>query len=404
METLSDTPITVISGARQVGKSTLMQQLIQERDVRIVNLDDLADRSAAAADPDGFAAQYTQGLLAIDEIQRVPELLTSLKASVDRDRRPGRFIVTGSADLLSLRGSQDSLAGRAQTIPLEGFSRDELLGRVADFASFTWFLRPGDTPRDIPGITRRTYLEMAITPTFPELRNRAGRAQDRWLSSYTDRLLTKDSTDITGIQYPDRLETLLSVIAARNAGEFVASRVGREIDVPARSLPAYVQALRSVFLIRVIPGWSNNVANRAVTTPKIALTDTGLAAHLAGVDVDGTERAVSSALTGGLVGGFVVGEIAKQRAWSSTATRMFHYRDDHGREVDIILEDRRRDIVGIEVKATSSPCTADFAGLRYLRDRLGDRFVAGIVLHTGERAVPFGERLWALPIASLWEN
>lgn len=403
-ETLTDTPITVISGARQVGKSTLVRQLIQDRPSRSVNFDEVADRDAARADPDGFVAQFPQGILAIDEIQRVPDLVTSLKASVDRDRRPGRFIITGSADLLSLKGAQDSLAGRAQTIPLEGFSRDELIGRTADFASFAWSLPAGGATPDIPDITRRDYLETVVTPTFPELRDRADRARDRWLSGYTERLLSKDTTDIEGIQYPDRLESLLTVLAARNAGEFVATRVGREIDVPPRSLPAYVRALRTVFLIRVIPGWSNNVANRAVSTPKIALTDTGLAAHLAGVDVDGMERAVSSALTGGLVEGFVVGELAKQRTWSAKATRMSHYRDDHGREVDIILEDRRRDVVGIEVKATTSPRATDFAGLQYLRDRLTDRFVAGIVLHTGERAIPFGDRLWALPLATLWHH
>ncbi|MGO1543387.1 MAG: ATP-binding protein [Gulosibacter sp.] len=403
-ETLTDTPITVISGARQVGKSTLMHQLIRNRDAKVVNLDDLADRSAAAADPDGFAAQYPQGLLAIDEIQRVPELMTSIKASVDRDRRPGRFIVTGSADLLSLRGAQESLAGRAETIPLEGFSQDELIGRTADFASFAWSLLSANVPSDHTDITRREYLELAIAPAFPEARNRSGRSRDRWLSSYTERLLTKDSTDITGIQYPDRLETLLNVIAARNSSEFVAARISREIDVPSRSIPAYLQALRSVFLIRVIPGWSNNIANRAVSTPKISLTDTGLAAHLAGIDVDGLETAVSSPLTGGLVEGFVVGELAKQRAWSARSIRMFHYRDDHSREVDIILEDRRRDIVGIEVKASSSPRIGDFKGLEYLRERLGERFVAGIVLHTGQRSLPFGDRLWALPISTLWEH
>ncbi|QIM16780.1 ATP-binding protein [Leucobacter insecticola] len=403
-KTLDDTPITVISGARQVGKSTLMQQLVQGRETRLVNLDNFGDRSAAQADPDGFASQYPQGLLAIDEIQRVPELLTSLKASVDRDRRPGRFIVTGSADLLSLRGAQESLAGRAETIPLEGFSRDELSGRIADFAAFAWALPSSEMPADRRGISRREYLEMAATPAFPEARLRLGRSRDRWLSGYVDRLLSKDAGEATGIQYPDRLATLLSLLAARNSGEFVASHVGRELDIPARSIPAYLEALRSLFFVRVTPGWSNNIARRAVSKPKVSLTDTGLAAHLSEVDVDGLEKAVSSSLTGGLVEGFVIGELEKQRSWSTKKTRMFHYRDDHGREIDIVLEDRRRDIVGIEVKASSSPRSEDFKGLRYMRDKLGERFVAGIVLHTGERSLPFGDRLWALPISTLWDH
>lgn len=354
------------------------------------------------ADPDAFAAQHPQGLLAIDEVQRVPALLTSIKASVDRDRRPGRFIVTGSADLLSLRGSQESLAGRAQTIMLDGFSRDELIGRSADFASFAWSLPETGVPADLEEHTRRDYLEFATMPAFPELVGRGGRARDRWLKNYTERVLSKDTGDVTGIQHLDRLDPLLRLLAARNAGEFVAARVARELDIPERSLPAYLRALEAVFLVRVIPAWSKNLAGRSISKPKVVVADTGLAAHLAGVDVDGLERAVSSALTGGLVEGFVVGELAKQRTWSATATQLSHFRDDRGREVDIVLENRRRGVVGVEVKASSSPRGDDFVGLAYLRDALGDRFVSGIVLHTGVRSQSFGDRLWALPLSALW--
>ena len=403
-ETLADTPVTVITGARQVGKSTLMQQLIADKNARVVNLDRLAERQAAQEDPDGFAAQFPQGTLAIDEVQRVPELLTSIKAAVDADRRPGRLIVTGSADLLSLRGAQESLAGRAQTIHLEAFSQDELRGQSADFAAFAWSLSIVGTPVDRVGYTRRDYLDLAMTPAFPELRSATESARSRWLTNYVDRVLSKDSTDITGIQYPDRLETLLNLIAAKNAGEFVAANVGREIDIPARSVPTYMRALRSIYLIRVLSGWSNNVANRAVSIPKVCVADTGLAAHLAEVDADGLEVEVSSTVTGGLLEGFVVGELSKQAAWTSKPTRMFHYRDDHKREVDIVLEDRRRNVVGIEVKATTSPGKSAFRGLEYLRNRAGNRFIAGIVLHTGQRSVPFGDRLWALPMATIWDH
>ena len=403
-ETLADTPITVISGARQVGKTTLMQQLVAGRDARMVNLDDTIDREAAEADPDGFAAQYPQGLLAVDEVQRVPALLTAMKAAVDRGRRPGRFIVTGSADLLSLRGAQESLAGRAQTIPLEGLSRDEISGRSADFASFAWSLPTAGTTKDRSDLSRRDYLEILTAPGFPEIVDRSARQRERWLANYTQRVLSKDSSDITGIQHPDRLEPLLSVIAARNAGEFVAARVGRELDIPERSIPTYLRALESVFLVRSAPGWTKNIASGAVSRPKVAVADTGLAAYLAGVEVDGLEREISSTLTGGLVEGFVIGELVKQRAWSAKAARISHFRDRRGHEVDIILEDRRRDVVGIEVKAASTPRGPDFEGLVYLRDLLGDRFIAGVVLHTGTAARPFGDRLWALPISTLWDH
>ncbi|UFU02847.1 ATP-binding protein [Ruania suaedae] len=402
-ETLADTPVTVISGARQVGKSTLMQQLISGRNARTINLDLAVDRAAAERDPDGFAMQYPDGLLAIDEIQRVPALLTSLKAAVDQDRRPGRFIVTGSADLLSLRGAQESLAGRAQTIPLEGLSRGEVAGRVEDFAAYAWRL-PTEVPADRPAYTRRDYLEIATAPSFPELREAPARARGRWMENYADRVLSKDTTDVSGISYVDRLGPLLDVLAARNGSEFVAARVAREVDIPERSVPAYLRAMQSVYLIRVVPGWSNNRAARAVRAPKVYLSDTGLAAHLAGVDVEGLEREVSSTLTGGFVEGFVVGELVKQRAWSQKSYSLSHYRDNHGREVDIVLEDRRREVVGVEVKSAATVGAGDFRGLELLRDKVGQRFVAGVVLYTGTRAVPFGGRLWALPLATLWEH
>lgn len=403
-ETLADTPITVISGARQVGKSTLMEQLLRGRNARMINLDIAVDRAAAERDPDGFAAQYQQGILAIDEIQRVPALLTSLKAEVDQSRRPGRFIVTGSADLLTVSGARESLAGRAQTIPLDGLSRGEINGTVEDFAAFAWALPSTGVPTDQVGYTRRDYLEIATTTAFPALRNTSERSRARWLTNYADRVLSKDTSDITGIAHPDRLVPLLDILAARNAGELVAARLARDVDIPERSIPNYLRALRSVYLVRVIPGWSNNVARRAVRASKVSLSDTGLAAHLVGVDVDGLERDVSSTLTGGLVEGFVVGELAKQRSWSQKPHLLSHYRDNHGREVDVVLEDRRREIVGVEVKSASTVRTSDFRGLELLRAKAGERFVAGIVLYTGARAMPFGDRLWALPIAALWEH
>lgn len=403
-ETLVDTPITVISGARQVGKSTLMAQLVAGRNARIVSLDDTADRIAAERDPDTFVGQYPDGILAIDEAQRVPALMTALKANTDRDRRPGRFIVTGSADLLSLRGSQESLAGRAETIPLDGLSRGEILGKVEDFGAFAWTLDATGTPDDSLKFTRRDYLEIAITPTFPGMRDAPVRTRTRRLGNYVDRVLSKDTTDVTGIAHPDRLDPLLRLIAGRNSGEFVAARVGREVNIPERSIPTYLDALRAVYLVRITAGWSNNVANRAVSTPKVSLNDTGLAAYLAGVNADGLEHDVSATLAGGFVEGFVLGELSKQRAWSRKDYTLSHFRDNHGREVDIVLEDRRREVVGIEVKATSNPRGTDFRGLEYLRDKLGPRFKAGILLHTGVRSLPFGDRLWALPISALWTH
>ncbi|MFZ1383109.1 MAG: AAA family ATPase [Scrofimicrobium sp.] len=178
-----DTPITVISGARQVGTSTLMGQLLSGRDARVVNLDNLADREAAKRDPDTFVAQYSEGLLAIDEVQRVPELMTALKANVDRDRSPGRFLITGSADLMTLRGSQESLPGRAETILLDGLSQGEIAGKKEDFARFAWNLTGRDTPDGQSQYSRRDYLELTVTPSFPGMRDGTLRTRSRRLGS-----------------------------------------------------------------------------------------------------------------------------------------------------------------------------------------------------------------------------
>lgn len=157
-------------------------------------------------------------------------------------------------------------------------------------------------------------------------------------------------------------------------------------------------------MIRTVPGWSNNVAKRAVTIPKVSVSDTGLAAYLAGVDADGLEHDVSATLAGGFIEGFVLVELSKQLAWSTQDLKLTHFRDNHGHEVDIILENRRREVVGIEVKTTSSPRSNDFKGLDFLRGKLGERFKAGVLLHTGTRSLPFGDRVWALPTSKLWDH
>ncbi|HWV49564.1 MAG TPA: ATP-binding protein [Microbacterium sp.] len=404
METLDSSPITVISGARQVGKSTLMQQLVRDRPARTVSLDSAVDRAAARRDPDAFAAQFPDGTLAIDEVQRAPELLIAIKQATDQFRRPGRFIITGSADLLTVRGGQESLAGRAQTIALDGFSRGEIEGRVEDFADYCWSLPRGAALNDIGDLARRDYIELSIRSAFPEIHGSSARVQGRWLRNYTERVLSKDAAEVSGIQHPDRLSPLLRLLATENASEFVAAHVSRQLDIPARSVPSYLRALRDVFLVRELPAWGNNLSRRVVSKPKVSLTDPGLAAALVGADADGLERDISSTLTGGLVEGFVVSELAKQRTWSSRDFDLSHYRDSIGREVDIVLENPRREVVAIEVKATSSITGRHFRGLDFLRDEIGERFVAGIVLYTGQRALAFGDRLWALPIGTMWRH
>lgn len=401
-EILSDTPVLSVSGARQVGKTTLVSQLIKNRPARAVNLDDATSLAAAHSDPDAFVRQYPSGTLAIDEIQRAPELFRAIKGALEEDRRPGRFIITGSSNLSTLKGAEESLAGRAETLNLRGFSQGERLGAIEDFARFAWSLTQSQPLPEIPVLSRSEYFTLVATSAFPGIADADPRRQERWINAYTERVLSKDASELFGIQYPDRLTKLLNLIARSGTTEFVVAHVARELDLPERSLPSYLEALNSVFLVDILPAWGRNLRKRAVSKPKVFTQDPGLAAILAGVDAHALEEQSLSALSGGLVESFVATELLKQQTWSAKRFTLNHFRSSSGQEVDLILEDRQQSVVGIETKATMSISQKDFKGLTFLREQLGAQFQAGIVLHAGKQILPMGDRLWAMPISTLW--
>lgn len=384
---------------------------------RFVNLDNEQALSSALADPDGFARQFPQGTLVIDEVQRAPQLFRAIKGALEDERRPGRFILTGSSNLARLEGRQESLAGRAAYLQLEGLSQGERCNRQEDFANWAWQLGQASGSRATQNrkqaellsqaessaqILRVEYFERATTSVSPALLEKTLRWQQRWLDDYVQLVLTHDVADVSSIRYPDRLRPLLEVLAANNAGEISAAALSRGLDIPATSLTPYLQALEDVFLIRRLPAWSNNLLKRPVSRHKVYLRDTAMAANICGLDAAALDSDISSAITGGLLEGFVVGELAKQAGWSKVWYRMFHFRDSTGPEVDIILENHRRQVLAIEVKATTSVNKKHFRGLEYLRDRLGPQFVAGLLLHTGSQAFPYGENLYSVPISTLW--
>lgn len=407
-EILEDTPVLVISGARQVGKSTLMRKLCKElSNTRIVNLDEATIRAAAEADPDAFADQLPEGTLAIDEIQRVPQLLLSVKAALENKRRPGRFILTGSSNLDSLKGSEESLAGRAETLHLRGFSQGEILDSADDFVSFAMQITTSTTSIIAPStyeFTRKDYLTTIVRTFFPDPYLHKPQRQNRWLRGYIQRVLSKDAQNLDVVKYPERLHILLKWFAANPANELVFSHLARDLDLPGRSMPAYVKALRDVFLVDQIPPWSHNQLKRVIGRPKTVFQDTALAAHYSGIDTEGLSRNIATNLTGDLVENFVYSELAKQQGWSKIDYDIFHYRDRDGNEVDLVIEDRARNIVGIEVKATTTLSAKHFKGLRYLQAKTGQQFRCGIVIYLGKECLRFGPGLWALPLEALWNN
>lgn len=398
-EILSDTPVLTVSGARQVGKSTLVTQLLQNRSNRLLNLDNAATLQAAQTDPDGFVRQFPEGIMAIDEIQRVPELFRAIKAAVDENRRPGRFIITGSSNLMNLKGAEESLAGRAETLRLRGFSKGERAGFKEDFAANAWNPRP-QLPES--NFERGDYLRLITESSFPEIAEATRRRRDRWVQAYVERVLTKDATELYGIQHPDRLRLLLGRIASLGSSEFVAAHAGRELNIPERSVPGYLNALKDVFLVDVLPAWGTNLTRRVVSKPKVFLQDPAMAASLVGVDAESLEMRISSSFTGGLLESFVATELLKQQEWSAAPFKLFHFRDSTGKEVDLVMESRNREVVGVEVKAAVSLQGKDFSGLRHLQQLSGDKFRCGILLYAGKESLPMGPGLWAMPISTLW--
>lgn len=402
-QTLADTPITVLQGARQVGKSTLARQVLAGRDAQLLSLDSTAVYEAARSDPDGFVRQ-SSGLLGIDEVQRAPELVRAMKDAVEQDRRPGRFLITGSANLLDLPGTQESLAGRAETVVLYGLSRGELAGRREDFLDRLMAGDHAELAARPATLTRPDYLDILCTGSYPEPMQRTGRRRNAWFDNYLQRIVSRDARDVSRLAHLDRLPTLVRLLAANNAGELVKARLAAGAAIPETSLPGYLDLLETLYLIHQIPAWGNNLTGRVTGRAKVALLDTGLAARLNNVTPAAMSPGVASDVAGDLFEAFVAGEMRRQLAWSNVDASLFHFRDRDGREVDLILEDADRNVAGIEVKASSTVRSEDFRGLTFLRDKLGSRLTSGVVLYTGANALPFGDRLWALPLSALWSS
>lgn len=357
-------------------------------------------RAAARADPSGFV-ESTHGLLVIDEVQRAPELVLAIKAAVDRDRRPGRFLLTGSANLLRLRSVEDSLAGRAETIELFGFSQGEMRGVRERFIerALAGVLPIGWTSP----LTRDDYLHLACAGGYPEVVRRTVRRRGAWLNSYTNRIVGRDARDVSGLQRLGDLGVLLRLVGARNAAELNMADLAADARFPSRTLPPYLDLLESLYLIWRVPSWSTNLTKRITGRSKLVVLDSGLAAHLVNISPASMDPTRQPGPAGGLIEAFVLAELRRQLGWSADRVGIYHYRDRTGPEVDIVLEHADGRVVAVEVKATAGVRQDAFKWLARLRDRLGARFVQGIVLYAGQHALSFGDRLSAQPLSVMWE-
>src|SRR3569833_167024 len=393
-EVFSDTRVVVVNGARQVGKSTLAEVVLRHGDNGGARfLDDPVTRAAAVADPVRFVRH--DGLMLIDEVQRVPDLWVAIKHVVDRDPRPGRFLLTGSARLLALRSLPDSLPGRSETIELWPLSQGEIDGAPDGFADAAFELGADVRAAATEELQRKDYVARTARGGYPEARRRVSpQRRQRFFEGYLADLLSRDVKQVADIEKAGDMRRLVALLAAQTGGLLNVNRLAGELSITAPTVRSYIEILETVYLIRLIPAWSANATSRAVATPKVIFVDSGLAGYL-------TTGAVTDAALGGQLENFVLGELARQLTWARTPARLYHYRDRDQYEVDGVLEDNAGQIVGVEVKAAETVRADDFWGLLRLQRRLGPRFRAGIVLYCGAVTLSFGDGLTSLPISAL---
>jgi len=392
-DALSDTPVVLLNGARQTGKSTLVQAL--RPGIRYLTLDDPVVLGAAKADPFGFIAALDEPVC-LDEVQRAPELFLAIKAAVDKDRRPGRFLLTGSANVLMLPQMADSLAGRMEIIELWPLAQSELNRRGGSVIDR---LFAGDFARSYP-FDRTDFIARLVAGGYPEATQRTSeRRLGAWFDSYLATILQRDIRDLANIEGLTELPKLVRLLAVRSGSLLNFAELARSTGIPQTTLKRYMALLETLFLIRQVPAWSSHLGKRLQKSPKLFLSDYGLMAHLQGLSAP--QLTAQHGLPGGLVEAFVHAELAKHQSWATLPTQLMHYRTSTGVEADFVLENRRQELLGVEVKAAATVTGKDFNGLRHLRDTTPAQFKRGVLLYTGEQVVSFDEQMMAVPIGLL---
>ena len=398
-EALADSPVVLIHGPRQCGKTTLAQTQGRHSKYAYLSFDDDVVRGAAQTDPAGFMSDLPQRVI-LDEVQRVPALFAALKIAVDRKRVPGHFILTGSANVLLVPKLADSLAGRMQILRLHPLAQCELARHAPGFldALFAGRFKFRQSERLGGQLAQR----IAAGGYPAALARPAGRRRAAWYRDYLEALVQRDVRDLARISSLDVLPRLLALAAAQTAQLFNVTALAAPFQLSRPTIGDYVTLLERVFLLERLPPWHSNRISRLIKTPKLHLGDTGLACALLGVDA--TALVADRHLLGQILETFVFQELRRQASWHDEPLAFFHFRDKDGVEVDIVIERGARTLVGVEVKAAATVTAADFRGLRKLREAAGKRFVAGVVLYDGEVSVRFDEQLYAVALRALWET
>jgi uncharacterized protein len=397
-EALAESPVVLLHGPRQSGKTTLAQDVGRRLGYAYFTFDSDVTRAAAEADPAGFVDGLPAHVI-LDEVQRVPELFTSLKLAVDRDRRPGRFLLTGSSNVLLLPRLADSLAGRMDVLRLHPLAQCEIARRKPQFLSTLFDARFKVRPAERLGDA--LFERIAAGGYPPALARRTSRSRASWYQGYIESLVQRDVRELARISALDAMPRLLAIAASQTARLFNRSELAAPLQLSRPTVRDYVTLLERVFMLETLPPWHTNRLSRLVKTPKLHLADTGLACALLGATAAALKD--DRDLLGQLLETFVFQELRRQGTWLDDPASFFHFRDKDGYEVDIVVECGRK-LAGVEVKAGATVREADFRGLRKLRDGAGSRFAAGAILYDGGATASFGGGMFAVPIRALWET
>jgi hypothetical protein len=399
LDALADTPVVLLSGPRQAGKTTLVRQLAGSTR-RYLTLDDEVTRLAAREDPVGLIRSIDCAV--IDEIQRAPDLLLAIKKTVDEDRRPGRFLLTGSANLMALPSVADSLAGRMETLVLLPLSQSEIA--PAPGASSAWLdaLFAGEMPVPTAPVVGDALVEKVSRGGYPEALARTdSRRRKTWARQYINSLIQRDIKDIASIDKLDHIPRLLKALA-QTAGQLCNySQIGGQVGIDHKTASKYIAVFEQMYLMQRLPVWSGNRLSRLLRTPKLQFLDSGLLSVLIGFSDPMRQRK----LFGQLLESFVFAELRKQATWAEGEYGIFYYRDKDQNEVDFVIENASGEIIGVEVKAAASVSVSDLVGLKKLAGLAPQVFKAGIILYDGTETLPLGQTngrpLWAIPLSTL---
>lgn len=395
-EALSDTPVVMINGPRQSGKSTLIKQVAMQ-DRKYITLDDVNLLDIARNDPIGLIRDAN--LLAIDEIQRAPELLLAIKKSVDEDRRPGRFLLTGSANIMTMPKVSESLAGRMETLHLLPLASSEI-----HFGKGQWldFLFSGEITKIIssPKQIKFDLDKQLIMGGYPEaIARKKSERRETWFAQYLEALITRDFQENDQIHKIEVVEKLLKIIAQMSGQLCNTTEIGSQIGIDAKTATKYISILERMFLVRRVPQWSANNYARVIKMPKIFFLDSGLQCSLMRINEDNLE--LERKKMGHILETYVFSELLKLISWAPKPYSVYTYRDKDQIEVDYIIEDNRNRIIGIEVKRSATVRADDFKGLKKIEKMAEASFLLGIVLYDGNEILPIGKKMWAIPISSM---